>query len=225
MKHRLVNIKKIIFIYLTVLLSTLSCTDQERSRPFIWVNPEERATILEKIEAKAWAAEYYRNLTNKVAIEIKKHQRDTDAYLRGMPLDWDKEVAGQIPPLTYTTYSSHCCSRNCPVKAFHVEAKGRLALSALDDVTERNKYLNHYLSESTSGQDALAKVALHYKNQGDIWPESSQYTNDVAERSTKLMFLLTKYDPSLHLAQKYPHGAMAIGGTKPHTKVTNWLTN
>ena len=343
MKHRLVNIKKIIFIYLTVLLSTLSCTDQERSRPFIWVNPEERATILEKIEAKAWAAEYYRNLTNKVAIEIKKHQRDTDAYLRGMPLDWDKEVAGQIPPLTYTTTGKKGKHENldnasdeemakfyklsdylqtaidsgvlyylteeeqyaqlsadilhtavhgivqlkpstwkprggwlCPDdilresrvigekypiaydfiaaflekggKPYDLGKQTKVSFAfekaqqvfqtyadivvnhgminsnhpvlesnclvynslALDDVTERNKYLNHYLSESTSGQDALAKVALHYKNQGDIWPESSQYTNDVAERSTKLMFLLTKYDPSLHLAQKYPHIPWAL---------------
>ncbi|WP_396635691.1 heparinase II/III family protein [Maribacter sp. R77961] len=343
MTHRLVSIKKIVFVYLTVLLSTSSCAAQERSRPFIWVHTEERATILEKIEKKAWAAAYYGDLRKEVAIEVAEHQRDTDAYLRGMPLDWKNEVKGEIPPLTYTTTGEKGKHENldnaseeemakffklsdylrtavdsgvlyyitgeeqyaqlsadilhtavhgivqlepstwkprggwlCPDdilrearvigekypiaydfiaaflekggKPYDLGKQTKVSFAfekaqqvfqtyadivvhhgminsnhpvlesnclvynalALEDETERNKYLNYYLNESTQGQDALAKVALYYKNQGDIWPESSQYTNDVAERTTKLMFLLTKYDPSLHLAQKYPHIPWAL---------------
>jgi hypothetical protein len=81
---------------------------------------------------------------------------------------------------------------------------------ALDDKSERRHYLNYYLNESTPRQDPLAKVAQSYRNEGDIWPETSQYTNGVAERSTKLMFLLTKYDPSLHLGQNYPNIPWAL---------------
>ncbi len=81
---------------------------------------------------------------------------------------------------------------------------------ALEDDAERNKYLNYYLTESTSNQDALNKVAKMYKNEGDIWPETSQYLNAVASLSTRLMFVLTKYDPSLHLGQAYPNIPMAL---------------
>lgn len=81
---------------------------------------------------------------------------------------------------------------------------------ALEDPNERNTYLEYYLTKNSPNQDALAKVAKYYKNEGDIWPESSQYTNDVAHRSTKLMFLLTKYDPSLELGKKYPNIPWAI---------------
>ena len=81
---------------------------------------------------------------------------------------------------------------------------------ALDDTSERKSFLEHYLTKSTSNQDALSKVAEFYKNEGDIWPESSQYTNDVAARSTKLMYLLTKYDPSLQLGRKYPNIPWAL---------------
>ncbi|NJB35058.1 heparinase II/III family protein [Croceivirga sp. JEA036] len=81
---------------------------------------------------------------------------------------------------------------------------------ALEDIQERNMYLEYYLTKNTSNQDALAKVAEFYKNEGDIWPESSQYTNDVAERSTKLMYVLTKYDPSLQMGRTYPNIPWAI---------------
>ncbi|GGG51314.1 hypothetical protein GCM10011414_21080 [Croceivirga lutea] len=81
---------------------------------------------------------------------------------------------------------------------------------ALEDIKERNMYLEYYLTKNSSNQDALAKVSKYYKNEGDIWPESSQYTNDVAERSTKLMFLLTKYDPNLKLGRTYSNIPWAI---------------
>lgn len=343
MKHRLVSIKKIVFVYLTVLLSTSSCAAQERSRPFIWVNTEERATIIEKIEKKAWAADYYEKLKKKADTEVAEHQRDTDAYLRGIPLDWDKEVKGQIPPLSYTTTGEKGKHENldnaseedmakffklsdylqtaidcgvlyylnqedkyaqCATDILHTAVHGIVQLEpstwkprggwlcpddilresrvigekypiiydfiasflekggqpydvaqeskvafplqkaqqvfktyaelvvnhgminsnhpvlesnclvynalALEDLVERKTYLNYYLKENTNGQDALAKVALYYKNEGDIWPESSQYTNDVADRTTKLMFLLTKYDPSLQLGRKYPNIPWAL---------------
>ncbi|MEM8765159.1 MAG: heparinase II/III family protein [Bacteroidota bacterium] len=81
---------------------------------------------------------------------------------------------------------------------------------ALEDIHERNHFLEYYLTKNTPNQDALAKVAEYYKKEGDIWPESSQYTNDVAARSTKLMYLLTKYDPTLQLGKKYPNIPWAL---------------
>lgn len=97
---------------------------------------------------------------------------------------------------------------------------------ALEDGNERNTYLEYYLTKNSPNQDALAKVAKYYKNEGDIWPESSQYTNDVAHRSTKLMFLLTKYDPSLELGKKYPNIPWAIQRldylVNPNGELTLW---
>ncbi|MGB7394010.1 MAG: heparinase II/III family protein [Pricia sp.] len=81
---------------------------------------------------------------------------------------------------------------------------------AINEEEERKHYLKYYLNESTPRQDALAKVALSYEEEGDIWPETSQYTNDVARRTTKLMYLLTKYNPSLHLGQEYPNIPWAL---------------
>jgi len=74
---------------------------------------------------------------------------------------------------------------------------------ALEDITERNKYLKYYLTESTPNQDALEKIAEYYREEGDTWPETSQYTNAVASISVQLMYILLKYDPSLNLARKY----------------------
>jgi hypothetical protein len=81
---------------------------------------------------------------------------------------------------------------------------------AMDDVKERNKLLSYFLTESTPNQDALNKVALLYKVEGDTWPETSQYTNGVSSILVELMFILNKYDPSLHLGLKYPNIVFAL---------------
>ncbi len=75
---------------------------------------------------------------------------------------------------------------------------------ALDDDEERNSLLPYFLTQNTKHQDALAKVAAHYLDYDGDWPESINYANGVNTFLTYLMTLLTKYDPSLHLGQKYP---------------------
>lgn len=80
----------------------------------------------------------------------------------------------------------------------------------LEDIGERNTYLRYYLTESTDHQDALSKVAEFYKEDGAVWPETSQYLNAVASYSTRLMYVLTKYDPQLHLCQQYPNIPLAL---------------
>ena len=80
----------------------------------------------------------------------------------------------------------------------------------LEDLDERNKYLKYYLTENTSNQDALSKIATYYETEGAVWPETSQYLNAVASHNTRLMYILTKYDPALHLGQKYPNIPLAL---------------
>jgi hypothetical protein len=82
---------------------------------------------------------------------------------------------------------------------------------ALSDATERNEYLDYYLTKNTPHQDALKKVAGHYLDYQGFWPESLGYSKAVASLSTYLMTLLTRYDPSLDLGNKYPQVPFALG--------------
>ncbi len=74
---------------------------------------------------------------------------------------------------------------------------------AMDDEEERTKLLSYFLSENTDHQDALNTMAAIYKHEGDIWPETSQYLNAAGSILTRLMLVVNKYDPSLHLGAKY----------------------
>ncbi|NER17821.1 heparinase II/III domain-containing protein [Spongiivirga citrea] len=74
---------------------------------------------------------------------------------------------------------------------------------AVDDLEERKKLLNFYLYESSDKQDALPDVAIKYKKDGDVFPETSQYSNGVANYTTRLMILLNKYDAGLRLGSRY----------------------
>jgi Heparinase II/III-like protein len=74
---------------------------------------------------------------------------------------------------------------------------------ALNDLAQRKTFLEYYLTTGTKKQESLSMIAERYKNDGDVFPETSQYSNDVANFSTRLMILLNKYDPSLELGKKY----------------------
>jgi len=317
-------------------------------RPCIWVCPADRAGILAKIEQQPWAKAYYDGLIERLRDPIEKHRADPDAYLRGMPFDWEKEKPGQTPPFTYTRHIvtgsegvvahpnldnatrgemadarklirylqtavdcgvayylteeesyAQCATdilnafikgviqmelspwqgrggwlfpddgfrevrdigQDVPMiydfaasfirkggRPYDLGAKAKIEFPqleaqrvfrtyadltvhyghtgsnhsvlaapnlvqnalAFEDETQRNQYLRYYLSESTEHQDALDRIAALYKNEGDIWPETSQYSNAVSEITTRLMFILTKFDPSFHLGQRYPNIPLAL---------------
>lgn len=74
---------------------------------------------------------------------------------------------------------------------------------AINDLELRKSYLDFYLTKGTDKQEALTTISERYKNDGDVFPETSQYSNDVANFSTRLMIILNKYNPSLKLGEKY----------------------
>ncbi|GGZ25478.1 hypothetical protein GCM10007049_17500 [Echinicola pacifica] len=74
---------------------------------------------------------------------------------------------------------------------------------ALEDLSLRKKYLDFYIKEGTSKQDALPDIAASYQNEGDVYPETSQYSNGVAEYSSRMILLLDHYDFRLKLGREY----------------------
>ena len=97
---------------------------------------------------------------------------------------------------------------------------------ALDDEKEREKWLSYFLSESTKNQDALPVMAKNYKNQGDIWPETSQYLNHSTEILGKLLLVINRYNPSLKLGEKYPNILFALPRLDdlvyPNNEIIRW---
>ncbi|WP_299057443.1 heparinase II/III family protein [uncultured Polaribacter sp.] len=97
---------------------------------------------------------------------------------------------------------------------------------ALDDKKERKKWLSYFLSESTQNQDALPIMEKNYKNQGDIWPETSQYLNHSTEILGKLLLVINRYQPSLELGKKYPNILFALPRLDdlvyPNNEIIRW---
>ena len=83
-------------------------------------------------------------------------------------------------------------------------------LLALENKKERDTFLKIYLTTGSELQDPHTVVAEGFAEKGDVYPETSQYSNGVASLSTYLMTILTKYHPSLHLGQKYVNIPIAI---------------
>ena len=97
---------------------------------------------------------------------------------------------------------------------------------AMDDEKERKKLLSYFLSESTKNQDALPVMAKNYQNQGDIWPETSQYLNHSTEILGKLLLVVNRYNPSLKLGAQYPNILFALSRLDdlvyPNNEIIRW---
>ncbi|WP_203257110.1 heparinase II/III domain-containing protein [Hyunsoonleella ulvae] len=97
---------------------------------------------------------------------------------------------------------------------------------AMDDETEREKWLSYFLTESTENQDALDIMVENYKNEGDIWPETSQYLNHTTSILARLMLVLNKYDPTLRLGEKHSNVLHALPRLDyfvyPNNEIVRW---
>lgn len=97
---------------------------------------------------------------------------------------------------------------------------------AMNDEAERTKLLSYFLTENTENQDALNTMAAIYKEEGDIWPETSQYLNAASSIITRLMLIVDRYDPSLHLAAKYKNVLYALPKLDdlvyPNNEIIRW---
>lgn len=96
----------------------------------------------------------------------------------------------------------------------------------LDDENEREKWLSYFLTESTENQDALNIMAKNYKNEGGIWPETSQYLNHSTSILVELMLIINRYKPSLKLGAKYPNILHALPRLDyfvyPNNEIVRW---
>ncbi|MHB0753728.1 heparinase II/III domain-containing protein [Polaribacter sp. M15] len=97
---------------------------------------------------------------------------------------------------------------------------------AMDDEKERKKLLSYFLSESTKNQDALPVFAENFKNKGNIWPETSGYLNHSTSILTKLLLVISRYNPSLNLADKYQNILFALPRLDyfvyPNNEIVRW---
>ena len=96
----------------------------------------------------------------------------------------------------------------------------------MDNEIEREKWLSYFLTESTKNQDALTVMAENYKNQGDIWPETSQYLNHSTAILAKLLLVVNRYKPSLKLGKQYPNILYALPRLDyfvyPNNEIVRW---
>ncbi|HET8828276.1 MAG TPA: heparinase II/III family protein [Pelobium sp.] len=328
--------QRIVHFYTYLILVASFClprvvSAQKAVRPMIWVMPNEREAILNKIKTHKWATEYYSAFKERVQPDLESYLRDPKAYLSNLPFDFSKKKLGKIPPfqtvfnedkdanikrnqfqkylktgvdcsvLYYLTGDKKYAQYSSSVfytfmKAMlQIEPSGsvmnggwlyqddhlrearevgaqipvlydfivpfiksggtaynfvtntqdkisiqqaeqvfktyiNLALNhgivncnwpvlespslvgnilALDSKAERDSLIAYYLHRDTPNQDALAKVAMVYKKNGD-WPESLNYSSGVTELTTYLMTMLTRIDPSLALGKKYPEVTDAL---------------
>ena len=97
---------------------------------------------------------------------------------------------------------------------------------AMDDKKEREKLLSYFLTKSTKNQDALPVFAKNFKNKGNIWPETSGYLNHSTSILTKLMLVISRYNPELNLAEKYQNILYALPRLDyfvyPNNEIVRW---
>lgn len=319
------------FLFVTILLFFAEFASA-RERPFIWVQPNEKEAILQKIETQAWAKSMYDKFFERMEEDIKIYQKNPADFLKKLPFNWEKQQDGLTPPLFtiirgepdsgkkideimkylqlgidcgmfyYLTndekyaqcatdilnavvqgisqiplpkgkgnfgwimsedhlYGARVFGAQIPIiydfvapfiqkggkpfdigknekidfpnekaqKVFYNYAKLSIDqgmtgsnwsvleapsfvqnLLALDNKFQRDSLLDIYLYKGSERQDPFVEIASHYKQIGDVYPETSQYSNGVSSLTTVLMSIVSKYKPDLHLGQNYPLIPLAL---------------
>ncbi|WP_114749685.1 heparinase II/III domain-containing protein [Pleomorphovibrio marinus] len=95
-------LRKSINVIFLLLVLPLALVAQQPERPYIWVSPDERPAILEKIEKQAWAGKIYKDFMSQVDQEIKAHQTDPLLFLQNLPFNWDSKKPNHYPPFYLT---------------------------------------------------------------------------------------------------------------------------
>lgn len=96
---------------IAALNPTDPAANPDPGRPFIWVRNSEKAAILAKIGASAWAQTVRTAMINRVAANVASHQADRDTYLRGLPVDW---TTGKYRTMTNTSDPNQVRSKSTP---------------------------------------------------------------------------------------------------------------
>jgi hypothetical protein len=81
---------------------------------------------------------------------------------------------------------------------------------ALDSKSERDAEIPFYLNRRTSRQIPLSVVSKKYEDNDGNWPEPFTYFQYAGEFSTYLMAVLTKYDSSYNLVDKYSNIPLSL---------------
>jgi len=88
-----------LFVFMTAAWIHAASADAATTRPMIWVTDTDRTPVLDKIKSQTWARDAFAAMQMRVADAIVQHQRDPDAFLRGLPLVIDPANPGAHPTL------------------------------------------------------------------------------------------------------------------------------
>lgn len=89
-----------VFLTIAIMLAASLPLSAELSHPRVWISPEDRADLIEKINTEDWAASLFDQMRSRIESVVEDHQEDRDAFIRALPLDWTGGTATH-PPLRY----------------------------------------------------------------------------------------------------------------------------
>jgi len=100
------------YIFFLLVFVTTDLQSQELIRPCIWVKPNDRAQILDKIKNQDWAKKIVADFMTRLDSSIALHQSSPSEFLKGMPFDSDKSKPGEMPPFFLTYHIENGQQRN-----------------------------------------------------------------------------------------------------------------
>jgi hypothetical protein len=142
-----------------------------------------------------------------VAPFIEKGGRPFD-FIKNRKVDFSENIAQQV----FLNYAKLAIEQGMTGSNWSIlEAPGLVQNTlALNNVFQRDSLLDIYLYKGGERQDPFIEIASQYKQIGDVYPETSQYSNGVSSLTTILMSIISKYKTDLHLGQNYPLIPLAL---------------
>ena len=95
--------RRAFFTCFWLLLFCINVFPQKTQRPFIWVDQNDKAKILNKIETQDWAKSFYGKFKKRVDDDIILYKSSPSSFFKVLPFNWSNQEKGKIPPFKIFT--------------------------------------------------------------------------------------------------------------------------
>lgn len=160
---------------------------QETVRPMIWVTPNDRPTILEKINNNKWAQEYYNAFKIRVQNDLKLYKKDPKTYLSALPYDLSLQKANQIPPFKIiNNKDKDAASRRNKLQHY---LKTGIDCGILYYLTEEENYAQYSVSVFNTFIEAMLQIAPSEEAGNGGWIYQDDHLREAREIGAQLPVL------------------------------------
>ncbi|MBK0383810.1 hypothetical protein I5M32_12645 [Pedobacter sp. SD-b] len=160
---------------------------QNTVRPLIWVSPNDKEAIINKIHSKEWASEYFKEFKQRIEPDVDNYIKNPKSYLSGLPFDLSKSETNKIPPFQYILETDK--DADSKRDKFQYYLKTGIDCGIVYYLTGEEKYAKYSASVFYTFMKALLQIKPSIEKTNGGWLYQDNHLREAREIGAQLPIL------------------------------------